>query len=302
MNPLAAIALLAFAANSLLARYALRGGAIDPASFTAVRLVAGAATLWLLAQRGRSDAATVPPGRWTGAALLFLYAAPFSFAYLSLTTGTGALILFAAVQLTMIGAGLRSGERPGSREWLGLLLAAAGLVYLNFPGLSAPDPLGAALMTVAGVAWGLYSLRGRRAVSALRQTAQSFLLAAPMALALALLDSRGRHVTAPGFWAALISGALASGGGYAVWYSVLPALTATRAGTVQLAVPVIAALGGVAILGEHLTLRLVVAAVAILGGIGLAISVRPSRPLPPATPAPSGSPAPPTAGRGSSAR
>ncbi len=274
MNWLAAVALLCFAANSVLARVALRTGGIDPASFTAIRLASGALVLWLLALRTRHDPAAERAGRWTAALLLFLYAAPFSFAYVRLSTGTGALILFGLVQLTMIGAGLRSGERPHQREWAGLLIALAGLVYLNLPGLSAPSPLGAALMGVAGIAWGLYSLRGRTADQPLRQTATSFLLATPLGLALGAGGYTHSHLTPAGVAAAAVSGGVASGGGYAIWYAVLPRLSRTRAGTIQLAVPVLAALAGVGILGEPVSLRLVASAVIILGGVGLAISAR----------------------------
>jgi drug/metabolite transporter (DMT)-like permease len=271
---LAVAALVCFAANSVLARVALRGGAIDPASFTALRLGSGALCLALLA-RARAPAPGNSDRRapLAGALLLFLYAAPFSFAYLSLSTGTGALILFGAVQLTMIGAGVFAGERPSLSEWTGLLLAVTGLIGLNLPGLTAP-PLGAALlMAVAGVAWGGYSLRGRRSTTPLRDTSRSFLLAAPIGLALALaaLGMRPATLTTSGVMLAIGSGALASGAGYAAWYAVLPRLSATRAGTIQLAVPVIAALAGIALLGETVSLRLLISGVAVLGGIGLAI-------------------------------
>jgi drug/metabolite transporter (DMT)-like permease len=267
---LAAVALLCFAANSVLARLALGPGHIDPASFTAIRLASGALVLWALL-RYRGGARVASPGRWTGAALLFLYAAPFSFAYISLPAGTGALLLFGAVQLTMIGAGLVSGERPRPREWLGLGAALAGLVYLNLPGIAAPSLTGSLLMLVAGTAWGFYSLRGRGAGPPLTRTAESFLLATPMGLILAAVALPDAHLSSTGVWCAVASGAVASGGGYAVWYTVLPRLSATRAGTLQLAVPVVAALAGTGLLGERVTLRLAVSAIAILGGVGLAI-------------------------------
>ena len=274
---LAPVALLAFAANSILARLALRSGQIDPASFTAIRLASGALFLWVLLRGRASSPGTGGTGPWVGALLLFAYAAPFSFAYLGLSAGTGALVLFGAVQLTMIGAGLLSGERPHAREWLGLGIALSGLVYLNLPGLSAPPLLDAALMAAAGVAWGLYSLRGRSADQPLRQTAASFLFATPMGLALAAVGLPNAHAGAAGVACAIASGALASGGGYAAWYAVLPRLSATRAGTIQLAVPVVAAMGGVVLLGESLSIRLAVSAGAILGGVGLAISARTQR-------------------------
>ena len=282
MSWLALVALCCFAANSLLARVALRGGQIDAASFTAIRLLSGAVALWVivLVRSPRSLWAARPQTtlsraeRWTAAVLLFLYAAPFSFAYLQLSAGTGALILFAAVQLTMIGAGLRSGERPHWREWLGLTVALGGLLYLNLPGLERPAPLGAGLMALAGTAWGFYSLRGRRASAPLRQNAESFLLGTPFAVALTLAMSGQLQVSRFGIACAVASGALASGGGYAIWYAVLPSLSATRAGTIQLSVPVVAALAGVLLLGESLSLRLVLSAGLILGGVALAVSAR----------------------------
>jgi drug/metabolite transporter (DMT)-like permease len=272
---LAAVALACFAANSILARVALRSGAIDPASFTALRLAAGAALL-LVITRGFGPRRPSSPRRppVLGAILLFLYAAPFSFAYVNLPAGTGALILFAAVQLTMIGAGIAGGERPPRLEWLGLLIAVAGLVILNLPGVTAP-PLGAALlMAVAGAAWGGYSLHGRRAGPPLAETARSFLLATPMALLVALgaLRAHTTTLTPRGAGSAGLSGALASGAGYAAWYAVLPRLSATRAGTLQLAVPILAALAGILLLGEALTARLALCSAAVLGGIGLAVS------------------------------
>ena len=277
MSWLALAALLCFAANSILARLALRNGQIDAASFTAIRLAAGALALWLLLLARGSSLRLGGRGAWIAALFLFLYAAPFSFAYVELSAGTGALLLFGAVQLTMIGAGLGGGERPHWREWLGLAVALAGLVYLNLPGLSAPDPLGAALMALAGIAWGLYSLRGRSATAPLAETAHSFLLATPLGLLLAAAGSGRAHLSGVGIACAVASGALASAGGYAAWYSVLPRLSATRAGTLQLAVPVLAALAGVLLLGERLSPRLVGSAIAILGGVGLAISCRARR-------------------------
>lgn len=278
MIGLAVLALLAFAANSVLARLALGSGGIDPASFTAIRLASGALVLWLLVSRQAAPAVpSTRSSRWIGAALLFLYAAPFSFAYLSLPTGTGALVLFGAVQLTMIGAALRGGERPRPREWIGLAVALAGLVYLNLPGIGAPEPVGVVLMALAGVAWGLYSLRGRSGGSPLRRTAESFIFAMPFGIVLAAIAVSQAHLSTPGILCAVASGALASGVGYAAWYAVLPGLSATRAGTIQLAVPVVAALAGTVILGERIPLRLIVSGVAILGGVALAISARRSR-------------------------
>jgi drug/metabolite transporter (DMT)-like permease len=268
---LTALALVAFAGNSILCRMALGARLIDPAGFTAVRLGAGALTLWLVVAI-RSGGLPRLAGQWGSAAALFLYAAAFSLAYISLGAGTGALILFGAVQLTMILAGLRAGERPRPAEWLGLALAASGLVVLVRPGLTAPSPAGSALMATAGVAWGVYSLRGRGSTEPLRNTAGNFLRTLPMALLLLLVAGRGAGWDPRGVLLAASSGAIASGLGYAIWYAALPALTATRAALVQLLVPVLAAAGGVVVLGEAVPLRLPMAAALVLGGVALAVT------------------------------
>lgn len=265
------LAMIAFAANSLLCRQALGTGAIDAASFTVVRIASGALLLVPLARASRRNGRGASAGTWTSAALLFVYAAGFSFAYVTLPVGTGALILFAAVQSTMIAAGLRSGERPAILEWAGLVLALGGLVWLVAPGITAPSPAGSALMAVAGIAWGIYSLRGRGTTDPLGDTAGSFLRAVPMALAVSLMGARAFHASPRGLLLAATSGAIASGLGYVLWYAALRGLTATRAATVQLAVPVLTAAGGVAILGETITGRLVASAALILGGIALAV-------------------------------
>jgi len=272
-------AMLAFAANSLLCRMALQHGGIDAASFGSIRLVSGALTLALVV-RLRSRAGPAGRADWLAAAMLFAYVAFFSFAYLSLSAGTGALILFGAVQLTMLGAGLREGEMFGPVAWSGFVLAVAGLVYLVSPGVTAPPPLGAALMAVAGVAWGVYSLRGRGVADPLAATARNFARAAPMALVLsALLAGTGSaHADAAGIALAVASGALTSGIGYVIWYAALPWLSAMRAATVQLSVPLIAAFGGVIFLSEAITPRLAFASVAILGGIALVLRARAPRP------------------------
>lgn len=270
---LTALALLAFAGNSILCRMALGSQAISPAGFTAVRLGSGAAALWLLVAL-RAGGAPRHAGQWASAAALFIYAAAFSFAYISLGAGTGALILFGAVQLTMLLAGLRAGERPRPAEWTGFVLALSGLVVLVLPGLTAPAPVGSALMASAGVAWGVYSLRGRGSTSALRDTAGNFLLTVPMAAVMLLVAGGAGDWTARGALLAATSGALASGAGYAIWYTALPSLTATRAALVQLLVPVIAAAGGVALLGEAIPLRLPISAALVLGGVALAVTSR----------------------------
>jgi drug/metabolite transporter (DMT)-like permease len=266
------LSLLAFAGNSLLCRAALATTRIDPASFTSVRLVSGALVLWfLVAARRRSAGATRRSGDWPSALALFAYAAGFSYAYLHIGAGTGTLLLFSSVQFTMIGIALYRGERLGGRQIAGLALAGGGLVVLLLPGLSAPSLPDALLMMAAGIAWGIYTLRGRSAVDPLRITAGNFLRAAPLAclLSLALI---GHAVPDPaGIVYAVLSGAIASGAGYAVWYTALPHLRSTTAAIVQLAVPLIAAAGGILFLGEALTARLLFAAVAILGGIALVV-------------------------------
>ena len=269
---LVALAMIAFAGNSLLCRLALKHTTIDAASFTTIRLLSGAVMLWLVVRmRGGTRAGA---GNWLSALALFAYAAGFSYAYLSLSAASGALLLFGAVQATMISHGLWQGERPRWQQVVGLVLAFGGLVGLLLPGLSAPPLQGAVLMLGAGVAWGIYSLRGRGAGDATRVTAGKFLRAVPIAAALSLLMMGGTALDKAGLLYAIASGALASGLGYAIWYTALPALKATNAATIQLSVPVIAAVGGVIFLGEAITLRLALASMAILGGIALVILER----------------------------
>lgn len=268
------LAMAAFASNSLLNRLALGQQSIDAVSYTTVRLTAGALTLWLLSSLQRNSIGSNVRGNLLSSAMLFLYAIAFSFAYLSLSAGTGALILFGSVQLTMLLVALRSGERPQLLEWLGLLLALGGLVYLVLPGLEAPSPFGSALMTVAGIAWGVYSLRGRGSRSPLADTTGNFLRAVPLIIIVRLVPFHDVHLTSSGILLAVISGAVASGVGYVIWYKALADLTATRAAIVQLSVPVLAAWGGVVLLAEDISLRLILAAALILGGIALAIAGR----------------------------
>lgn len=277
---LTTLTLIAFAGNSVLCRLALGDATIDAAGFTAVRLLSGALALLVLV--GARDRTLLPRwhGSWLSAFALFAYAIAFSYAYLSLSAGTGALILFGAVQATMILAGLRAGERPSRVEWAGLLVALAGVVWLVFPGLTAPSPVGTGLMALAGVMWGVYSLLGRRTNDALPETAGNFVRSLPMVAVVAALAADGIDLSARGVVYAASSGALASGVGYALWYAALRGLTATRAAIVQLAVPVLAALGGVVFLAETITLRLVVAAVLILGGVGAATALRRRSPGP----------------------
>lgn len=268
---LTSLSMLAFAGNSLLCRLALQQNQLDAGSFTAIRLVCGALVLWLVARRFRGSRAGT--GNWPSALALFMYAAAFSFAYARLATAIGALLLFGAVQATMIGYGLWKGERLRPLQQIGLALALSGLLGLLLPGISAPPLAGSLLMLCAGGAWGVYSLRGKGAGDPIRVTAGNFLRAAPIAIALSMLMLGLQRVTldAAGIGYALASGALTSGLGYAIWYTALPALKATTAATVQLSVPVLAALGGIVFLGETVTLRLAIASVAILGGIALVV-------------------------------
>src|SRR5690606_10552116 len=265
--------MIAFAANSLLCRVALEQPRIDPASFGSIRLASGALVLAVIV-RLRADRDRPAPPDWLAAAMLFAYVALFSFAYLSLPAGTGALILFGAVQLTMLGAGLRAGERFAPAAWAGLAAAIAGLVYLVSPGVSAPAPLGATSMALAGAAWGVYSLRGRGIADPLAATASNFARAVPLALALSVLTAGAVHADGPGVVLAVASGALSSGIGYVIWYAALRGLTAMRAATVQLSVPPIAAIGGALMLAEPLTPRLMLASAAIIGGIAVVLATR----------------------------
>ncbi len=264
-----ALAMIAFAANSLLCRLALTATDIDPASFTTIRLISGAVVLAVLVSlRNRKF---VMGGNWLSAASLLVYAAGFSFAYVSLSTATGALLLFGAVQATMIGYGLASGERPNNRQLFGIGVALVGLLVLFLPGLEAPPLVGALLMIGSGIAWGVYSLRGRGVGDATQATAGNFLRAVPLALVISVVMWSSLNVDAAGALYAVLSGALASGVGYAVWYTVLPLLRATTAATVQLSVPALAAFAGVIFLAEPISLRLALAAFATLGGVAVYI-------------------------------
>lgn len=265
----ALFALLAFAANSILCRMALRAAHIDPASFTTVRILAGALTLWLLVHAvGR---ARPTGGSWTSALVLLAYAICFSFAYVALTAGTGALLLFGAVQVVMIAVGFFGGERIDRIIALGWLLAVAGLVLLLLPGVSAPPALQAAFMLIAGIAWGLYSLHGRSSSDALGDTAGNFVRAVPGTLLISLLFFAHRSADPLGILLAALSGAIASGLGYAAWYTALPRLGAIAAANAQLSVPVLAALAGVVLFAEPITARLALASVLVLGGTALAV-------------------------------
>lgn len=276
-----ALAMLAFAGNSLLCRAALKHTSIDAASFTTVRLLSGASMLWLVVwlthrrQHGMTPEESHGSGNWLSACALFAYAAGFSFAYVNMTAATGALLLFGAVQATMIGYGVWQGERLRTVQLVGLVLALAGLFTLMLPGLATPSLPGSLSMLGAGLAWGIYSLRGKRlssnATDPVQVTAGNFLRTVPMTLGLSLLLLNRLSVDGTGVGLAVLSGALASGLGYAIWYRVLPALKSTHAATVQLSVPVIAAVGGVVFMGEVIGWPMVLASCAILGGIALVI-------------------------------
>jgi drug/metabolite transporter (DMT)-like permease len=262
-------AMIAFASNSLLCRIALRDTGIDAATFTSIRLVFGAIMLWIIVGMSRTE--RNGSGNWFSASALFVYAAGFTFAYVNLPAATGALLLFGAVQTTMIGGGIRLGERLRGVQLIGLILAFGGLVGLLLPGISSPPLFGSLLMVSAGVAWGIYSLRGKEIGNPTKVTAGNFLRAAIIAVVLSIFMRDALSMDKIGIFYAVISGAVTSGLGYVLWYTVLPMLKATQAATVQLTVPVIAAVGGTLFLGESITLRLILASAAILGGIALVI-------------------------------
>jgi len=283
--------MIAFASNSLLCRLALKHTSIDAASFTFIRIFSGAAALLFIATLERllivnrmaslerlSNSSLVTrhsslrqSGNWPSALALFVYAAAFSFAYISLSAGTGALLLFGAVQATMILWGVRQGERLHVRQLVGLVLALGGLVVLLFPGLSAPPLSGSILMLGAGLAWGIYSLRGKAVGDPTGATTGNFLRAVPLAAMVSIILLRSAHLDRAGIGYAVLSGAIASGVGYVIWYTALPGLRAASAATVQLSVPVLAAAGGILLLGEPLTLRFLCASIAVLGGIALVV-------------------------------
>jgi len=276
VTALTGAALIGFAANSLLTRGALAAGRIDPASFLAVRLASGAAMLWLLA---RSHTQRVSPNdpanHWSAALALTGYAVAFTFAYTRIGAGIGALTLFGAVQTSMIAAGLRAGERPGSHDVAGLVVASIGLLTLTVPGASAPPVTGVVLMAIAGACWGVYSLKGRRSKDPLVGTAHNFMRAVPIGLVVLGVQWSHAFITPTGLALAITSGAITSGVGYAIWYAVLPALTAWRAAVVQLMTPVLTTLAAVVMLGESMSWRLVIAGGLIVGGVLLSMGAAP---------------------------
>lgn len=274
-----AAALTGFAANSLLTRSALAAGRIDAASFLALRLIAGAAALWLLSLSHARGGAPDPANNWLSALALAGYAVLFTFAYTRIGAGLGALTAFGAVQITMIAAGLRSGERPSWLDVGGLAIAIGGLLTLTVPGATAPPLVGLALMAGAGACWGVYSLRGRRSRDPLVSTAHNFMRTVPIGLAVLAFQWKSAFVTPLGLALAVTSGALTSGVGYALWYAALPSLTAWRAAVIQLLVPVLTVGAAVVMLGESMTARIAVAGSLIIGGVLLSLTApRPPRP------------------------
>lgn len=264
-------ALIAFASNSVLNRLALGNNTIDAGSFVGIRIAAGAFSLWLLNGFSKQSFDVKWRGHFRPALYLLLYGVAFSFAYRSLSSGTGAFILFGTVQATMLSMGFIKGERPSWTEWLGLLLAISGLVYLLLPGLSAPEPAGATLMVVAGVAWAFYSLSGKGVADPLQATASNFAAALPMVLVVNLFTFSASHLSLKGTLYACLSGSITSGVGYAVWYAALKGLTNTQAALLQLSVPVLAAVGGILFLSEHITNRLLWSGLLIIGGVTFAL-------------------------------
>ncbi|PTQ72325.1 EamA-like transporter family protein [Pseudomonas sp. GV071] len=269
---LTALAMLAFAGNSLLCRLALKTTQIDAVTFTSVRLLSGALMLWVLL-RLRNRSAPMA-GNLASAAALFVYAAAFSYAYLHLDAGAGALLLFGAVQISMLVVGFARGERANLQQGIGFVLALAGVIALMLPGASAPPLVGGGLMLLAGVAWGAYSLLGRGVKDPLAASAGNFLRAIPFAILLTLVFIQRLDWDTPGLIYALLSGALTSGVGYFIWYSALPGLSAFQAASVQLSVPILAALAGAVLLSESISARLVMASVAVLGGIALVLRAK----------------------------
>lgn len=266
-----ALALIAFAGNSVLCRLALGGERIDAASFTAIRLLSGIVVLLLIVSLSQRKGTQVSRGSWKAALFLFLYAITFSYAYMTLDTGTGALILFGAVQVSMMLISFLSGDRFHPVEWLGLIMAFTGFVYLMLPGVSAPSFTGFILMSVAGIAWGAYTLLGRGAENPLSVTNDNFLRTLPFTLILLALTLNTQHLSYQGVLLAVLSGGVMSGIGYALWYMALSGLSAIRAAILQLLVPIIAALGGILFAGETLSGRLVLSSLMILGGIWVVI-------------------------------
>lgn len=274
---LTTLAMLAFAGNSIICRMALQEGAIDAASFSNIRLLSGALALLIILSLKSSVNKIKQSGSWLSALMLFLYALAFSYAYVDLGAGTGALILFGLVQATMIIAALIAGDRPTGIEAFGWLCASAGLVYLVLPGVEAPSSVGTILMAVAGIAWGIYSIRGQKELDPLASTASNFLRSVAFIPFVLAATFKSVQISSSGALLAILSGAITSGVGYVIWYAALKHMKTIQAALVQLSVPAIAALGGVILLDEALSSRLVLSAGMILGGISIALVRKSSR-------------------------
>lgn len=272
---LTATAMVAFAANSVLCRMALDADLIDPASFTSIRLISGSICLLIIVSTRTTHWRPSKPN-WVPVLALCTYMVCFSFAYRSLSTGTGALLLFGFVQFTMIGTAIYKGERLSTLAWLGLCIAGSGIVYLVLPGVEAPEPKYAALMATAGLAWGVYSLLGVHGNDPTSATANNFLYATPIVIAVSLIDLSSLQFTWHGGLLGIASGAIASGIGYVIWYAALRHIKVTTAAIMQLSVPALATLGGVVVLAEPLTLRIVFATMLVVGGIAVFLK-RPQR-------------------------
>lgn len=276
---LTALALIAFAANSVLCRLALGNEAIDAASFTVIRLLSGIIMLFIIMCATQlikqsaipNNEKTSSKGSWFGSVLLFVYAVTFSYAYISLDTGTGALILFGTVQITMIVLSLISGTRLHSSEWTGVIIAFIGFIYLILPDITTPSVTGFVLMTISGIAWGIYTLQGRSCENPLTDTAYNFLRTIPLITILTIISLKGMNYTTEGIVLAALSGGIASGIGYAIWYIALGGLSSSQAAVLQLSVPAIAALGGVIFVSEAITLRFAISSAMVLGGILLVV-------------------------------
>jgi len=268
------LAMIAFAANSVLCRLALGENSIDASGFTSIRLLSGALVLYIILIAGSKNNKSNSKGSWLSALMLFFYAAAFSFAYITLDTGTGALILFGAVQITMILLSLISGNRLHIFEWLGMIISFAGFVYLILPGVSAPPLSGFLLMSVAGIAWGVYTLRGRDTTDPKSDTTYNFLRSIPFVIVLLIFSIKNLTLSSQGVWLAILSGGITSGIGYLIWYMALRGLSTTLAAVVQLSVPLLAAIGGVIFVSEEVSVRLIVSTMLILGGIFIVIFPR----------------------------
>jgi len=269
---LTGLALIAFAANSVICRLALGYQTIDAASFTVIRLLSGSIVLLLIIistarSTTRNTAKISTKGSWTASFMLFIYAITFSYAYTSLDTGTGALILFGSVQITMILLSLFSGTKLHITEWSGMVIAFAGFIYLVLPEVTTPSISGFILMTTAGIAWGIYTLKGRASKYPLIDTAYNFFRTTPLVVLLAIATMNNINYSSEGIVLALLSGGITSGIGYTIWYVALRHISATQAAVLQLSVPVIAALGGIIFVAEAITFRLAVSAIIVLGGI-----------------------------------